>query len=223
MKLNENGLRPHVLNDLIHDIISIDEYTPKIDDDNIVVQFQVLDNFDAAYDLSSFIERAPLNVLDTEASEIPNIDGRYDVFVEFPRSAEFSVQFLKMLALIENLSAGNKWKYQVYGVNDPINADEADIEELIKSSTEEQAKEFFNESYANVQILDNGNIKIFNALGERIFDRGGIVSESFVKDNIKDIKDETHGLSTILGENITVVKIDSGYLCSNGAKYFILK
>ncbi len=88
-QLNEQGLRPNILHDLVYPIISIDEYEPKINQDNIVVMFQVLNNYDAAYDLSSFIEKTSKNAIDTEAAETPNLDGRYTVFVEMPRNVEF--------------------------------------------------------------------------------------------------------------------------------------
>ena len=122
-KLNEQGLRPQVLKDLIHPIISVDEYTPKIEDSNIVVMFQVLNNFDAAYDLSSFIEKSPIDAVDTEAAETPNLDGRYQVFVEMERDAEFPENLLRLIKTIENICPNPGWKIQLYGVNDPIDVD----------------------------------------------------------------------------------------------------
>lgn len=223
MKLNEAGLRPNVLKDLIYDMVSVDEFTPKIDDDNIVVQFQVMDNYDAAYDLSSFLERAPIKALDTEAAEIPNIDGRYEVFVEFERDAEFPVKFLKMLTLIENLSSGVQWKLQIYEVNDPIGYDEVNLEEVIRLTSDAEVEEFFNESFSKVSLLSE-NIKV-EAVGRDMFysKASGKVSEEYVKSLLESVRCDESGLSSVLGDKYTVVESNGLYICGNGKDYFILR
>lgn len=223
MQINEKALRPNVLKDLIYDIISVDEYTPKIGEDNIVLQFQVYDNYDAAYDLSSFIERAPVKVLDTEAVDIPNVDGRYDVFVEFERTAEFPVQFIKLLELLENICSGMEWKMQIYEVNDPITLDDAAIEEMIRLNTPEQITEFFANSYASVKLNEN-YITIQGYKDSLIYKKSsGIISESYVKELLKTSKLDNSHLSSVIGENYTVMMSDGMYICSNGDKYFLLK
>lgn len=223
MQLNEGGLRPNVLKDLIYDIVSVDEFTPKIDDDNIVVQFQVLDNYDAAYDLSSFLERAPINALDTEAAEIPNIDGKYEVFVEFERDAEFPVKFLKMLTLIENLSAGVPWKLQIYEHNDPMELNDANLEELIRLTSEEDVEDFFVESFSKVKLLGE-SIKIEGVGRDMFYSKAsGKVSESYVKELLESVRYDESGLSSVLGDKFTVVESKGSYICSNGKSYFILR
>lgn len=223
MQLNEGGLRPEVLKDLIYDIVSVDEFTPKIDDDNIVIQFQVLDNYDAAYDLSSFLERAPINALDTEASEIPNIDGRYEVFVEFERDIEFPIKFMKMLTLIENLSPDIPWKLQIYEINDPISFDEVNIEESVRLTSEKEVDEFFAESYSKVKL--NKTSIIVEGFGrEMCYSKSSAkASESYVKELLESVKCDDTGLGTVLGDKFTVVESDGNYICSNGKSYFILR
>lgn len=224
MQLNEGGLRPEVLKDLVYDIVSVDEFTPKIDDDNIVVQFQVLDNYDAAYDLSSFLERAPINALDTEAAEIPNIDGRYEVFVEFERDIEFPIKFAKMLTLIENLSPSVPWKLQIYEMNDPILFEEANLEETIRLNSEEDVEDFFAESYSKVKY--NSSSIIVEGFGREMFysKNSAKASERYVKELLESsVKCDESGLGTVLGDKFTVVQSGSNYICSNGTSYFILR
>lgn len=147
-QLNEKALRPNVLKDLVLDIVSVDEFKPKLKDTNIVVQFQVKNNYDAAYDLSNFIEKSPTKPLDTEAVETPNRDSRYNVFVEFERNTEFLNKFLTLLKDIENLTGSMDWKMQIYQQNDLIDIDQ----EMITNP----------EDYANLVDLSSNEDHINN-------------------------------------------------------------
>ena len=222
-KLNERALRPLVLQDLVHNIISVDEYQPKIDENNIVVLFKVKDNFDAAYDLSSFIERAPVGAVDTEAVETPNVEGTYNVFIEFKRDGEFIHKFMSLIKNLKNVCGDVNWKIQVYNVNDPI--DLADLAEEINLTTEDELKEFFDYSSLNVSVM-NECIKLVTYNGtELIYKKGsGLVNESYVK----KLLDEGHSLdntrlSSVLGNNYTVLKNEDQYIVGIGDKFLILR
>lgn len=223
-QLNEKALRPQVLKDLIYEIISIDEYTSKIGENNIVVAFQVKDNFDAAYDLSSFIEKSPLGALDTEASETPNVDGRYVVFAEFERDGEFPERLLSLLKTIENLCPNPGWKLQLYGVNDPIDVDFDIVNQRIDLTQPEELTEFFDAACVSTEMLSE-TICLNTAYGKLHYNRGsGIVSESYVKTLIeKGIDLDDTRLSSILGEGYTVLKSGSQYVVGNKGKYFVLR
>lgn len=224
-RIYERALRPLVLKDLIYPIISVDEYTPKIDESNIVVLFQVLDNFDAAYDLSSFIERSPVDVVDTEASETPNIDGRYHVFVEFERNGEFPYKLINLMKSIENICPNPDWKLQMYGVNDPIDLDIDQITNDIELVSEEELKEFFDFAAVNVEII-NESIKIKSVYGTELhYSKGsGIVNETYVKELLSDdmTLDGTR-LSAVLGENYDVLRSGNEYIVGINGKYVVLR
>lgn len=224
-RIYERALRPLVLKDLIHPIISVDEYTPKIDESNIVVLFQVLDNFDAAYDLSSFVERSPVDVIDTEAAETPNVDGRYQVFVEFERNGEFPAKLVALMKSIENICPDPGWKLQMYGVNDPIDMDIDQITNDMELVNEEELKEFFDFAAVNVEIV-NESIKIKSVYGTELhYSKGsGIVNESYVKGLLHDDTslDGTR-LSAVLGENYDVLKSGSEYIVGINGKYIVLR
>lgn len=224
--LNEKSLRPGVLRDLIHPIISIDEFTPKINPNNIVIQFQVLDNYDAAYDLSSFLERSPEGIIDTEASETPNIDGRYNVFVEMERTTDFPDKLVRILSDLENLSPNTDWKLQLYKVNDPIDVDVKKITKDMILSTPEEITEFFDNAPVNVILDENRKTTIKTIYGETlVYDKiSNIMNESQAKDFLKDnFKLDNTSLSMSLSTNYTVLRIDEGFIVGNGDKFVILK
>lgn len=224
-RIYERALRPLVLKDLIHPIISVDEYTPKIDDSHIVVLFEVLDNFDAAYDLSSFIERSPVEVVDTEAAETPSVDGRYLVFVEFERNGEFPSKLLELIKSIENLCPNPGWKLQLYGVNDPIDLDVdllTDDMELVK---EEELKEFFDFAPVSVEILEE-SIKLKSVYGSELhYSLGsGTVNEKYVTSLLKDdMSLDGTRLSAVLGEHYDVLKSGKNYIVGINGKYIVLR
>ncbi|UYE98760.1 hypothetical protein XbC2_331 [Xanthomonas phage XbC2] len=224
-RIYERALRPLVLKDLIYPILSVDEYTPKIDESNIVVLFQVLDNFDAAYDLSSFIERSPVDVIDTEAAETPNVDGRYQVFVEFERNGEFPAKLIELMKSIENICPNPGWKLQMYGVNDPIDLDVDQITNDMELVSEEELKEFFDFAAVNVEIV-NESIKIKSVYGTELhYSKGsGIVNETYVKDLLSDdMSLDGTRLSAVLGENYDVLKSGNEYIVGINGKYVVLR
>jgi hypothetical protein len=224
-RIYERALRPLVLKDLVHPIISVDEYTPKIDEDNIVVLFQVLDNFDAAYDLSSFIERSPVDVIDTEAAETPNVDGRYQVFVEFERNGEFPAKLIELMKSIENICPNPDWKLQMYGINDPIDLDVDQITNDIELVSEKELKEFFDYAAVQVEIV-NESIKIKSVYGTELhYSKGsGIVNENYVKGLLsEDMTLDGTRLSAVLGENYDVLRSGNEYIVGINGKYVVLR
>lgn len=224
-KLYERSLRPLALKDLIYEIVSIDEYTPKIAETNIVVAFQVLDNFDAAYDLGSFLERCPLDIIDTEAVETPNVDGRYMVFAEYDRDAEFPQRLLETLKILANICPDPGWKLQIYGQNDPIEVDIKAMNDVMNLVVEKELKEFFDFAPVNVSVLKE-SLKIESVYGSTLHYSlsSGKIDESFVKDLLKDDTSlECQQLSAVLGENYDVLRTGSEYIIGRNGKYVLLR
>lgn len=222
-QLNEQGLRPNILHDLVYPIISIDEYEPKINQDNIVVMFQVLNNYDAAYDLSSFIEKTSKNAIDTEAAETPNLDGRYTVFVEMPRNVEFPEALYDMIVNIQNLCPDPSWKLQLYGVNDPIDLDVKEITKLINLSSPESIKEFLD--VEDVKILNEGVLQISVHNKDLYYSTASaFCSEDYVKKLLSENVDiDNTPLSNYLSTDFTVVRSNDTYIVEKNGKYLILK
>lgn len=224
--LYEKSLVPEVLKDLIDPIISIDEYEPKMDSHNIVIMFQVLNNFDAAYDLSSFIEKSPEEVVDTEAAETPNIDGKYNVFVEMERSVDFPTKFLSLLKDIENVCPNPGWKLQLYKVNDPIDLDTKKMAKNLNLKTDdEELKEFFDYAPVEVTILEEGfTLKSIYGSELTYSDSSTYISESRVKELIENgVGVDTSKLSSVLGEGYVVLEHANTYIVGRNGKYLVLR
>lgn len=226
MKLNEKALRPDILKDLIYNIISVDEYTPKLNKDNIVVLFQVLNNYDAAYDLSSFIERSPENILDTEASDTPNVDGRYNVFCEFERDSDFPTKLINLLSDIENICPNVDWKLQLYKVNDPIDLDVKKIVKNMRLTVDDvtELKEFFQYAPVKVQLHEQ-NFSISTVHDVNLyFEHYKKIKSTDVNKYLAEGYDlDNSGLDSILSTDYTVLKIKEGYIVGRENQYYIMR
>lgn len=150
--LNEKQLRPGVVCDLVDPIVNIDTYTPKIQEDSIVVVFKVKQNYDAAYDLSSFIEKLGDGILDTEAQEIPNSDGDYEVFCEFEREESFPKNFMDVLASIEKLGNKQHWKAEYYSVDELQPLTEETIVQHVRLIPGKTIREFLEYSHSTLLV-----------------------------------------------------------------------
>jgi len=95
--------------------ISIDEFEPKTGkvEEVIVVAFYTIDQ-DPANDLSEFLDKSFLPILDVEPSPNPNDKGEFLVFVEFRRNTNFNNVFESLIAEVENLTNEMRWKVMPY-------------------------------------------------------------------------------------------------------------
>ena len=109
-RILEESLKSGDLKDLVKPVIEIDTFKPKIDDKNIVVVLFVQDE-NPACDLSRFIEFSNKDILDTEVSPIPNVNGDYLVFVEFSKD-NLAKKIYQMLKAVKYLSNNDEWIYK---------------------------------------------------------------------------------------------------------------
>lgn len=225
--MSDTSLLPDDLVDLVHQIVSFDEFMPKLDQNNIVVQFQVNDNFDAAYDLSSFIEKCCPAALDTEAQEVPNRDGRFNVFVEFERSPEFIDNFEAMIQNIQNLTGKVKWKAQIYRINDPVDYTPEALSALTLVS-EEQLREFFEYAPLSGVKLDEKHIVLnINGSDYTFSCDSGFVTEPKVRSLLESACEYDYvPLENALSMTpYTVVHTENGFLlgCNYNDNFLLLK
>tara|TARA_Y100000590_G_scaffold252649_1_gene283690 strand:- start:552 stop:977 length:426 start_codon:yes stop_codon:yes gene_type:complete len=113
-KLDE-GLRPNDLQHLILDKISLDEFEPKSGDskDILVMGLYSVDE-EPARDLSRFIERGYIDVIDTEVSPGPDEDGNYMVFVEINKNKDTMKRVSEILNDIKTITSINEWQLHFY-------------------------------------------------------------------------------------------------------------
>lgn len=225
--LNEN-LLSHDLRDMIHPIISIDEFQPKLDEDNIVVCLQVKDSYDAAYDLSSFLEKCPVEILDTEAPETPNLDGMYNVFIEFKRDIEFPDKFNDLITDLERIGNKQPWKVQAYKINDPFDYTIEQVQDTVRLVKKDSLVEFFTESrlhptyresYIILKSKYQPNSDCF------VYESAMAITQDDVEYAINSGKyqlDESR-LEPALGDGFTVLKAYDGWIVHNGTSYILLR
>lgn len=108
--LNE-GLSHGALNGLIQPLLSIDEYESKISDKRVIVVAFFVNESAPANDLSNFIDRSNLSIMDTEVSPSPTPDGYYVVFVELERSEDFPKTLFELLRDVDNLTDIDQWGF----------------------------------------------------------------------------------------------------------------
>jgi len=112
------GLRENDLQWMVSNYISIDQYTAKLDDDNITIAFFINDR-DAANDLRDFIEKVYyIEIRDIEISDSLTEDNKYILFVEFERNINFPKILLDMIKTITYVTGNKDWKFKTFGMSD---------------------------------------------------------------------------------------------------------
>jgi 23S rRNA U2552 (ribose-2'-O)-methylase RlmE/FtsJ len=135
MNMNE-GLREGDLTTLIDSIISIDEYESKLEDDAIVVAFKILYK-QPAQDLNRFIQKSSVDLIDTDMSPAPDVDGKYVVFIEMTRDEKFSERLLDILDSLKGISDIKEWQFSCYDQTGVHNLTLENLHEFIRLEPEQ--------------------------------------------------------------------------------------
>lgn len=173
MFLNE-GLRVKDLQHLVSNYVSIDQYTTKMDEDNITVAFFVNER-DAIEELRDFIEKTyVIEIRDIEISESMTSDNKYILFVELERNIQFPKILMDMIESINYVSCNKDWKFISFGTDEYIDLDLENIKKHVRLSklrdsaeevdeTEEETEEDLEESYlpSELKINDGGWDRIY--------------------------------------------------------------
>ncbi len=223
-QLNEKHLRPETLKGLILPNVDVDTYTPKIQGDSVVVVFRVKENYDAAYDLSSFIEKLPFDLLDTEAQEIPTADGHYEVFCEFERNETFPKNLLNTLGAIEQLGEVIEWKGKFYEQEEEIGLDLDILEQNIRLVPAKQIDEFLEYSTAEIWLCESG-YRLENGRNVPMyFNNAKFVSEDQVLDMIKEGWSSCdQNAKTLFSAQYDLMLLKEGILAERNGTYMLFK
>lgn len=165
------GLRINDLQYLVSNYVSIDQYTSKLDDDNITVAF-FCNEKEVAEDLRDFIEKIYyIEIRDIEISDSLTDDNKFILFVEFERNINFPKMLLDMVDSINHLTSNKDWKFKTFGMQDKDDLtlenlkanvrlskyrDSVNEEETLKDMKEEQKEEEVKESFEPFIINDRG-------------------------------------------------------------------
>lgn len=128
-KLHE-GMWAGDLTDIVQPLVSIDEFESKIDDNAIVIGFYVSDE-DAATDLNRFIQRSPVNIIDSDQSPSPDMDGYFMVFVEILYDERVANNIKKILDEVNPLVGVSTWQVKIRNYQKKFNFDEDKIKKCL--------------------------------------------------------------------------------------------
>lgn len=162
MNLNE-GLKQNDLEYLVSNYISVDQYTSKIDDDNITVAF-FCNEKEVAEDLRDFIEKIYyIEIRDIEISDSLTEDNKYILFVEFERNITFPKLLMDMIDSINRVTNNKDWKFKTFDMNERQDLSLGNINKYVRLTKLRNAKdeqmdkeESVKESFEPIVINDNG-------------------------------------------------------------------
>jgi hypothetical protein len=215
------GMREGDLADLVLPLISIDEYSSKLDNDQaIVIGFYVHEEM-AAKDLNRFLQKSAVPLLGTDVSPAPDQHGYYMVFVELMNNERLPQNMQSILEEIHGLVDIDNWQLRVRDHKDLIPFSMENIEMAIVKLKRETKKtevvEFLQPSaLMNAQFA--GALLILEGAGESYtFDFIDFASIPLLMQNFKltetgvayDLRTvaKTNKIGRMLGENWEVSRI----------------
>lgn len=136
------GLRPDDLKGMLDNFVSIDEYESKIDESAIVIAFYVTDRH-AAQDVSRFIQKSFVELLDSEVSASPDQNGRYLIFVELPMNNKVSSEIAELCDDLSSLGAIKTWRVKVRGQEEVKGLPAKEIQKIIDQGLTELLEGMF--------------------------------------------------------------------------------
>lgn len=193
------GLLANDLRDLVHNVFEIDEYKSKMGDDaDIVTLSFAINDKDPAIDFVKFIEGGYAFVLDADATDGEQADGKYRVFVELERNRDTIDNILDIVDGVEKLAGLDnlRFRYRKNFRSHPATREELEGEvptdpdayELrVTESAINNYKAFFSKSYVEDINLDDDILSIkkiyCEAVKFRVLDFG---DTGKIKENISE-------------------------------------
>lgn len=205
-KLHE-GLSRNALDFLIQPLMSIDEYSSKISDKRAIVIGFFINELDPANDLSNFIDRSSVPILDTEVSPAPTPDGYYVVFVELQRDEDFPKNVIELLDDINNITNIKEWTFQSPKHEDPLPTTLGNLKKYVELSQDnmpddvndddvKDLKEFWE--FADLDTVQI-NESVITFIKHSVPHRYRIINESPDGALEFGIESETRNLQSLLG------------------------
>lgn len=128
------GLRPNDLEYLVSNYISVDQYTSKLDDDNITVAF-FCNEMDVANDLRDFIEKNfYIEIKDVEISDSLTEDNKYILFVELERNINFPKLLMNIIDSVDNVTNNSNWAFKTFGMDKKLPLTLDNIQQYVRLS-----------------------------------------------------------------------------------------
>ena len=168
----QEGLKAGDLEGIVDSQFSVDQFKSKMGEDQDVCVLTFTCNSQAgAKDLESFAEKGYKNILDADATPGTMIDGKYKVFVEFPRDDKLAMSITEFLGDLKKLTNIESFNYTYHKGTMPMDAVAENLMTLPNSA------ESYNQKVQNIRI---GETKKF-------FDKFDMM-EMKLDDNIMTVK-----------------------------------
>jgi hypothetical protein len=126
------GLRAGDLEGIVERRFSVDQYKSKMgDDSDVMVLAFVCNNAEGAKDLERFAEKGYKKVLDADATPGTMTDGKYRVFVEFPRQEGIDRDIAEFLDDLKRLTGIEKFEFTYHKRTVPYEASRKNLAEVL--------------------------------------------------------------------------------------------
>jgi len=136
MQVNE-GLKAGDLEGIVEKRFSVDQYKSKMGDDkDICVLAFVCSGAAGAKDLENFAEKGYKKVLDADATPGTMDDGKYRVFIEFPREEKLDQYIAEFLDDLKKLTNIKTFEFTYHKRSVPFEASRANLSSVIPLTPE---------------------------------------------------------------------------------------
>lgn len=190
MKALSEGMRQGDLEDLVLPLLSLDEFVSKIDDDAVVIAFFVNER-GAADDLNRFLQRSPIDILDTEVSPAPDSHGYFMVFVELLNNTKLADNIEGLLEEVASLTAIETWKMKVRGSSDLVPFSAETVRKAVPAPDKDEVRE------SVLAFLQHSELSDARFEADRLILEGERRSHDYAMVGFGDVESliERHGLN----------------------------
>ena len=131
MMINE-GLRAGDLEGTVGKRFSVDQFKSKMgDDQDVMVLAFTVTSAEAAKDLERFAEKGYQKILDADATPGTMDDGKYRVFVEFPRNEKIANELYNFLVDVKKLTNIENFEFTYHKRTVPFEASLENIKNVL--------------------------------------------------------------------------------------------
>ena len=172
------GVRQGDLEYMVSQFISVDQYSTKINNDNIVVSFFVKEQ-DAATDMGDFLSKNFFDIInDIEVSDSPTCNGDYQVFLEMERNKYFPEKLCKIIKILELLTGEQDWCFKTFKTERSLPLSKENLIKSVDLRIEDETEEA-KDGIIDVPMF--GKIKRFRVkrISKYRFEQAIISSEDF--------------------------------------------
>ena len=172
------GVRQGDLEYMVSQFISVDQYSTKINNDNIVVSFFVKEQ-DAATDMGDFLSKNFFDIInDIEVSDSPTCNGDYQVFLEMERNKYFPEKLCKITKILELLTGEQDWCFKTFKTERSLPLSKENLIKSVDLRIEDETEEA-KDGIIDVPMF--GKIKHFRVkrISKYRFEQAIISSEDF--------------------------------------------